>query len=744
MAEKILRTEYSEEMQRSYLNYSMSVITARAIPDIRDGLKPVQRRVLYDMNELHVYHDRPTLKSARICGDTMGKYHPHGDSSIYDTLVVMAQEFKKAVPLVQGQGNFGSIEGDPAAAQRYTEARLTKFSDEVFLKDLDRTVAFRPNYDEKLMEPEVLPARIPNFLLNGADGIAVGMTTNVPPHNLGELVDLIQAYIANPNMEVAEMMAYLPGPDFPTGGIIANKSDLIEIYRTGTGRLKLRGKLVFEPGKKRGEKDQLVVTEIPYTMIGAGIGKFMQDVAELCEAKKLPEVTDISNQSDKNGIRIVLELKNGADIEKLTNILYKKTKLEDTFGVNMLAIAGGRPETLNLRGILREYLKFQYEIIENKYKNLLEREQDKREIQEGLIKACEVIDAIIALLRSCKNLQDAKKALMSGDLSGITLRSREFEETIRSFCFTERQAQAILDMRLYKLIGLELMQLQKEYRDTLKKIKEYKAILSSRTKANELLVSELGAIKAEFAAPRRTLIEDGKEAVYDESAVAEMDVTYVQDKFGYCRLLDKATYERNREAVDSENRFVIRCKNTDRLLLFTEKGNMHQIKLMDVPLCKFKDKGTPIDNLSKYNANEEEIIFAEVKSNLTGKMLVFATRFAMIKRVEAAEFDTNNRLVSATKLAEGDKVASIRLLSEEKDVVLRTDSGYFLRLSVEDIPVQKKGSKGVGGIKLSKVDTLTEVYLLSDQPYDITVNKKELRLNRLNYGTRNTKGTKPR
>ncbi len=744
MAERILTTEYSEEMQKSYLDYSMSVITSRAVPDIRDGLKPVQRRVLYDMNELHVYHDRPTLKSARICGDTMGKYHPHGDASIYDTLVVLAQDFKRMQPLVHGQGNFGSIEGDSPAAPRYTEARLERFTDEVMLRDLDTTVPYQLNYDEKLKEPVVLPARIPYFLLNGSEGIAVGMATSTPSHNLGELVDLIQAYLKNPEMDTKEMLSYLTGPDFPTGGIIANKSDLEGIYRTGVGKLKLRGRLEFERKKGRSDRDKLVVTEIPYTMIGQGIMKFMQDVAELVEAKKLPEIVDISNQSDKDGMRIVLELKSGADIEKITNILYKKTKLEDTFGVNMLAIVDGRPETLSLSDILREYVKFQYQLIDSKYKNLLDKELDKREIQEGLIQAVDLIDAIIALLRNCKSQPDAKKALMTGELGDLTFKERdqEFIPVIREFSFTERQAQAILDMRLSKLIGLELLQLTKEHKETLKRIREYQSILSSRDKANALLSQELDIIKKEFAVPRRTLIEDGREAVYDESAVEEMDVFYVQDKFGYVKLLDTATYQRNQEAVDSENRFVVPCKNTDRLLIFTDHGMLHQLKLMDVPLCKFKDKGVPIDNISKYSANEEEILAVLVKRELAGKSLLFLTQQGYVKRVDAAEFDTALRCVSAAKLQPEDLLAAVKVYNGETDVVFATEQGYFLRCAAEEIPLQKKTAKGVLSMALGRNDRLEDIFLLGTEPTDIEVNGKTLSLNRLKLAKRGGKGTK--
>ena len=744
MAEQILTTEYSEEMQKSYLDYSMSVITSRAVPDIRDGLKPVQRRVLFDMDQLHANHDHPTYKSARIVGDTMGKYHPHGDASIYDTLVVMAQDFKRMQPVIHGQGNFGSIEGDSAAAPRYTEAKLEKFTDDCMLADLDKSVEFQANYDETLTEPVVLPARIPYFLLNGSEGIAVGMATSTPSHNLGEIIDLILAYLRNPAMGTADMMGYLKGPDFPTGGIIANKSELVDIYRSGTGKLKLRGKLVFEKKEGRSDRDKLVVTEIPYTMIGQGIMKFMQDTAQLVENRVLPEITDISNQSDKNGIRIVLDLKNGADIERIKNVLYKKTKLEDTFGVNMLAINEGRPETMSLRGIIKAYLKFQYEILGKKYKNLLDAEIDKKEIQDGLIKAVDLIDAIIALLRSCKSQADAKKALMTGDIEGIKFRDRdkEFEATIREFTFTERQAQAILDMKLSKLIGLELIELKKRHAETLKKIKEYRGILGSRDRMNEVISEDLMFIKSQYAKPRRTLIEDGREAVFNDKEVQEIDGYYVQDKFGYCKMIDDATYQRNQEALESESRFIFKCKSTDRVLIFTDKGNMHQIKCQDVPLGKFKDKGIPIDNISKYNANDEEIVYVNVKSVLNGKTLVFATKDAMVKLVEASEFETANKLVAATKLNDGDKVVSIQVMGYETDIVFRTRDGYFLRCSLSDVPLQKKNSKGVVAIKLGKGDELRDVYLMGVDPVDIKVNGKMLSLNRLKLANRAGKGTK--
>lgn len=745
MAEKIITTEYSEEMQRSYMNYSMSVITARAIPDARDGLKPVQRRVLYDMSELRLGSDKPHRKSARIVGDTMGKYHPHGDSSIYETLVVMSQVFKKGMPLVNGHGNFGSIEGDGAAAMRYTEARLEKFAEEVYLKDLDKTVPFVPNYDETEKEPEVLPVRVPNLLINGAEGIAVGMSTSIPPHNLGEVVDTVMAYIDSPECTTKELLDILHGPDFPTGGIIANKSDLLNIYETGSGRIKLRAKLEVELGKRRVDKDKLIISEIPYTMIGAGINKCLVDIADLVESKKLTDVVDISNQSNKEGIRIVLELKKDADIEKIKNILYKKTKLEDTFGVNMLAIAGGRPETLTLKGILKNYLDFQYENNTRKYNVLLEKELEKKEIREGLIKACDVIDLIIAILRGSKNLKDAKACLMEGDISNIHFKTPGFDEDARKLRFTEKQASAILEMRLYKLIGLEILALEKEYKETLRKIKEYEKILSSKLTMDDVIKKDLEEIKAEFATPRRTLIEDGKEAVYDETAVEIREVVFVMDKFGYGKLVDRATYDRNQETIEGENPHVIPCLNTDKICLFTDTGLLHQVKASDIPFGKMRDKGTPVDNLCKFDGTKERPIFIINASALVGRRLLFATKGAMVKLVPGEEFETNNRMVAATKLQDGDMVVSIQLTDGRTEAVLQTTNGVFLRFDLEEISTLKKNSKGVRGIKLGRGEELEQVYLLgTDSEQTVMYKEKQVHLNRLKIGKRDGKGSKVR
>jgi len=741
MAEKILRTEYSEEMQKSYLDYSMSVITARAIPDARDGLKPVQRRVLYDMSELHLDHDKPHRKSARIVGDTMGKYHPHGDSSIYETLVVLSQDFKKGMALVDGHGNFGSIEGDGAAAMRYTEARLKKFAEEVYLKDLDKTVEFVSNYDETEKEPEVLPVRVPNLLINGAEGIAVGMSTSIPPHNLGEVIDMVKAYIDNRLLTVQDLMEYVPGPDFPTGGIIANKKDLLSIYETGMGKIKLRGKIEVELGRRKADRDKLVITEIPYTMIGAGINKFLVDVADLVESRKLPDVVDISNQSSKEGIRIVLELKKDADVNKIRNILYKKTKLEDTFGVNMLAIDDGRPETMNLKQILNTYIEFQYKNMTKKYNVLLNKELEKKEVQEGLIEACDVIDLIIAVLRGSKNMKDAKDCLMTGNTANIKFRMAGFEEDAKKLHFTERQATAILEMRLYKLIGLEILALQKAYKETLRKIREYRHILADHKNMDVVIKEDLDAIKAEFASPRKTLIEDSEEAVVEEVKEAAREVIFVMDRFGYCKTLEKAVYERNMETVGSENVHVLPVMTDDRICLFTDSGFLYQTKISEVPTGKAKDKGIPIENISKFDGTKERIVLCCSAAWMIGKKLLFATEQAMVKVVGTDEFFTANRAVVATKLAEDDKVASIREIQGDCEVVLQSKEGMFLKFALGEIPELKKNTRGVRGMKLEKKDVLEKVYLTSVETV-IRYKDKEVHLTRLKTAKRDGKGSK--
>ena len=742
--ENIIRTDYSEIMQKSYIDYAMSVIISRALPDVRDGLKPVQRRTLYDMYELGIRYDRPYRKCARIVGDTMGKYHPHGDSSIYEALVVMAQDFKKGKTLVDGHGNFGSIEGDGAAAMRYTEARLEKLTQEVFLEDLDKNVVdFVPNFDETEKEPSVLPVKIPNILVNGAEGIAVGMATSIPPHNLGEVIDGVKAYMKDNEISVRGLMRYVKGPDFPTGGIIVNKDDLRKIYETGSGKLRIRGRVSVE--KLKGGKKQLVITEIPYTMSGANIGKFLNDVAALVETKKTTDIVDISNQSSKEGIRIVLELKKDTDVENLTNMLYKKTRLEDTFGVNMLAVADGRPETLSLKQIMEYHVEFLFEITTRKYNTLLARETEKQEVQEGLIKACDVIDLIIEILRGSKNRDQVKKCLVEGVTEGIRFKTKTSEKAASKLRFTERQASAILDMRLYKLIGLEIEALQAEYEQTMKNIAFYRDVLDHYDSMAAVIMEELDAIKKEYGTKRRTSIENAEEAVYEEKKMEEMEVCFLMDRFGYMKLIDKNAYERNKEAANSENRYVISCMNTDKICLFTDTGRMHTIKAADIPLVRFRDKGTPADNLSNYDSSSEQILYVAPVSQIREDVLLFVTKTSMCKLVEGGEFDVAKRTIASTKLAEEDSLIFVGSASEMEQVVLQSAGGSFLRFLKQEISTMKKTAIGVRGMRLVKDDCLEHAYLLGGQKdYTITFHDKPYALNKVRLAKRDTKGVKPR
>ena len=741
---QIIRTEYSDLMKKSYIDYAMSVIIARALPDVRDGLKPVQRRTLYDMYELGIRCDRPYRKCARIVGDTMGKYHPHGDSSIYEALVVMAQDFKKEQVLVDGHGNFGSIEGDGAAAMRYTEARLTKFTQEVCLADLDKNVIdFGPNFDETEKEPLVLPVRVPNLLVNGAEGIAVGMATSIPTHNLGEVIDAVKAYMKNSAVSTRQLMKYIKGPDFPTGGIVVNKDDLPNIYETGQGKIKIRGRVEVE--ELKGGRKQLVITEIPYTMIGTGIGKFLNDVAGLVESKKTTDIVDISNQSSKEGIRIVLELKKGADVENLKNMLYKKTRLEDTFGVNMLAVADGRPETLSLKQIIEHHVDFQFELATRKYTTLLEKEREKSEVQEGLIKACDVIDLIIEILRGSKSVKDAKACLINGVTDNITFKSPRSKKMAALLRFTERQATAILEMRLYRLIGLEIEALIREHEETLKNIARYEDILNNYDSMAGVIIEDLDRFKKEYGRKRRTSIENAAEAVFEEKKIEEQEVVFLMDRFGYAKTVDVSVYERNKEAADSESRYVVHCMNTGKLCIFTDAGRMHQVRVLDLPYGRFREKGTPIDNVSNYSSSEEQIIAVYDAEQMRFAKLLFATAQGMIKRVDGTEFQVSKRTIAATKLQEGDSLTAVKVVNDSQNVVLQTKNGYFLRFHASEVPEKKKAAVGVRGIRLQKKDELENAYLFEEgTETKVPYGEKEVTLNRLKLAKRDGMGTKTR
>ena len=571
--ENIIQIDFAEEMKNSYRDYAMSVIIARALPDVRDGLKPVQRRILYAMSELHLDPDKPHRKSARIVGDTMGKYHPHGDSSIYDALVHMTEDYSLSIPLVDGHGNFGSIDGDGAAAMRYTEARLS-FGAKTMLDRLDKNlVEFVPNFDESEKEPSVLPAMIPNLLINGTTGIAVGMATNIPPHNPTEVIDGVIAYIDRPTISIEKLMEYIPAPDFPTGGIIINQDDIPAIYQTGEGRLKVRGKVDIENGDN-GRKN-IIISEIPYTVAG-NKAKLVESLVSLMKDRVFDEIFDVRDESSKEGIRIVVEVKKDRDIQNLLNGLYKKTALEDTYSVNLLAVKDQQPITFNLKSLIEEFVLFQEELYTKEYTHLLEKATQRLEIVNGLVRATDLIDLIIEILRGSSSVKQAKACLINGDTSDITFKSAQSKKIAATLDFTERQADAILSMQLSKLIGLEILKLHEEADQLTSDIAEYQHVLSDKKELHKVIKGRLREYKKLFASPRKTQLMNTQNEGYVEE-VKEEDLYVLIDRFGYVKAVDNATYSRTSEDALKEYPFTVCMKNTDKLCVFTAEGNMYQV-----------------------------------------------------------------------------------------------------------------------------------------------------------------------
>jgi DNA gyrase subunit A len=739
--ENIVLAEYSEEMKQSFLDYSMSVLVARAVPDIRDGLKPVHRRILYTMKELGLTHDKPHKKSANVVGQALANFHPHGDASVYEAMVNLSHDFSLTTPFVDGHGNFGSIEGDAYASSRYTEARLQKYTEDVVLADVSKQlVNYIPNYDNSRTEPEVLPAKVPNVLINGTNGIAVGTTTNTPTHNLAEVIDTYIAYLKNEKISIEDLIKLIHGPDFPTGGIIVNKNDLPEIYRTGKGKIKIRGKIEIEPATKRGEHDKLVVTEIPYSMVGLGIEKFLSDVADLAKNKVLPEITDILNQTSSKGIRLVVELKNGSDIKRVENILYKKTKLEDTLPVNMLYVVNGRPITLNLKQILEEFGKFNYETKTRKYKALLEKNKELKEIKEGLITAIDSIDAIIEVLRGSSTVKIAKECLMGKTINGITFRTKTAQKIASKFEFSDLQAQAILDMKMSRLINLELNVLIKEKEEAEKNIKNYEKILASKTEMKKIIISELELIKKQYKQKRKTMIKNAITIDVDVNTFEEEEVVITYDKYGYIKLFDIATYNRNKENL-TESVNVIESKNTSSLFVFTDKGNVHQIKIKDIPFCKFKDRGIPVDNISNYDSSKENLLVILPIEKLQQNHFVVVTNNNLIKAIDGNEFITVRKTIPYTKLEKDATVIGFGILSDGK-VIIQSSSNYFLNIQISTIPVQKRTSLGVKCINLKDGEVIKNVYFTSVKQKEIIIpeNNKTIKIDKIKEDKRASTG----
>lgn len=746
--ENIIQLDFSEEMKTSYRDYAMSVIVARALPDVRDGLKPVQRRILYAMKELGLSPDKPHRKSARIVGDTMGKYHPHGDSSIYDALVHMTEDYSLNAPLVDGHGNFGSIDGDGAAAMRYTEARLSK-PGMMLLDNLDKgLVDFLPNFDDSEKEPAVLPATLPNLLINGTTGIAVGMATNIPPHNPTEVIDAVIAYMDRPGISIDKLMDYIPAPDFPTGGIIINASDMRDIYEKGEGKIRLRARTEIEKGDAG--RTNIVITEIPYTISGNKL-KLVESLAALAKDKVFDEIYDVRDESSKEGIRIVVEVKKGRDIDNLLNGLYKKSQMEDTYGVNLLAIrptenGTGQPKVFNLKSLIEEFVLFQEDLYTREYQFLLEKAKKRLEIVEGLMKATDVIDLIIEILRGSSSVKQAKTCLIEGITEGIKFKSKASEKEAATLSFTENQADAILAMQLSKLIGLEILKLHEENDTLIANIAEYEKVLSDSKELYKVIKGRLREFKKIFNSPRRTSLMDTVAKAYVEKVVIE-DLYVCFDRFGYTKAIDAAAFGRASEETKKDFSFVLKIKNTDKLCIFTDKGNMHQVKMEKVPRCKMKDKGTLIHSLCKMENDEEGLLYVSFEE-LFESILLFVTKNGYIKLVSGAEFETGRQMIAATKLDADDEVVGVIMLSASdvligtKKVILLTKDGLSLGFPLSEVSELKKTSRGVKGITLEKGDTVAFATVVHPAAETFEYEGKTLNARRVRNRKRAAKGQK--
>ena len=746
--ENIIQLDFSEEMKTSYRDYAMSVIVARALPDVRDGLKPVQRRILYAMNELGLSPDKPHRKSARMVGDTMGKYHPHGDSSIYDALVHMTEDYSLNAPLVDGHGNFGSIDGDGAAAMRYTEARLSK-PGMMLLDNLDKgLVDFLPNFDDSEKEPAVLPATLPNLLINGTTGIAVGMATNIPPHNPTEVIDAVIAYMDRPGISIDKLMDYIPAPDFPTGGIIINASDMRDIYEKGEGKIRLRARTEIEKGDAG--RTNIVITEIPYTISGNKL-KLVESLAALAKDKVFDEIYDVRDESSKEGIRIVVEVKKGRDIDNLLNGLYKKSQMEDTYGVNLLAIrptenGTGQPKVFNLKSLIEEFVLFQEDLYTREYQFLLEKAKKRLEIVEGLMKATDVIDLIIEILRGSSSVKQAKTCLIEGITEGIKFKSKASEKEAATLSFTENQADAILAMQLSKLIGLEILKLHEENDTLIANIAEYEKVLSDSKELYKVIKGRLREFKKIFNSPRRTSLMDTVAKAYVEKVVIE-DLYVCFDRFGYTKAIDAAAFGRASEETKKDFSFVLKIKNTDKLCIFTDKGNMHQVKMEKVPRCKMKDKGTLIHSLCKMENDEEGLLYVSFEE-LFESILLFVTKNGYIKLVSGAEFETGRQMIAATKLDADDEVVGVTMLSASdvltgtKKVILLTKDGLSLGFPLSEVSELKKTSRGVKGITLEKEDTVAFATVVHPAAETFEYEGKTLNARRVRNRKRAAKGQK--
>lgn len=709
---KIVPIGIADEMKKSYIDYAMSVIVGRALPDVRDGLKPVHRRILYAMSELGLWPDKPHRKSARIVGDVLGKYHPHGDTAVYDAMVRMAQDFSTRYLLVDGHGNFGSVDGDSAAAMRYTEAKLSKIAMEMIRDIQKETVDFILNFDETLQEPAVLPSKYPNLLVNGSNGIAVGMATSIPPHNLGEVIDGVIKLIDHPEADIEEIMESIQGPDFPTGAFILGKQGIKEAYRTGRGKVRVRAKASIEEMQKG--KQQIIVTEIPYQVNKA---RLIEKIADLVRDKKIEGISDLRDESDRTGMRIVIELKRDANANVVLNKLYKHTQMEDTFSIIMIALVDGQPKVLNLMEMLGHYLEHQKDIIIRRTKFDLNKAEAKAHILEGLKIALDHLDAVISLIRSSKTDQIAKDGLME------------------NFNLSEKQAQAILDMRLRRLTGLEREKIEEEYEEIIKLIKELKEILASEQLILNIIKNELLEIKEKYADKRRTEIELNVEEINIEDMIDEEDVVITLTHFGYIKRLPIDTYKSQRRGgkgiaavTTREEDFVERLIITsthDYLLFFTNKGRVYKLNVYEIPEAKRQAKGTAIVNLLQLEANEQIAATIPVGREWESQYLTMATKKGIIKKTQLSQFENTRRSgLIAISIREDDELIGVRLTDIGEEIIMITAKGMAIRFKENDVRDMGRGAMGVKGIRLAENDEVVAMEVAEDSKDLLVVSEK--------------------
>lgn len=714
-----------DEIKASYLDYSMSVIVSRALPDVRDGLKPVHRRILFAMNEMGMTHKSPFKKSARIVGDVLGKYHPHGDSSVYGAMVRMAQDFNMRYELIDGHGNFGSIDGDEAAAMRYTEARMAKLTNEL-LQDIDKdTIDYRKNFDESLDEPTVLPAKLPNLLLNGANGIAVGMATNIPPHNLSEVCDGIVALIDNRDITIEELMTHIKGPDFPTGATINGKQGIIDAYKTGRGKVRVAGKVKIETDKKG--RESIIVTEIPYQV---NKSRLIEKIAELVRNKKITGISDLRDESDRDGIRIVIEIKKGEESELVLNSLYKYTDLQNTFGIIMLALVNNAPKVLNLKQILENYLAHRYEVVTRRVKFDLTKAENRAHILEGFKIALDNIDEVIKIIRGSRDANIAREQLMA------------------NFGFTEIQARSILDMRLQRLTGLERDKIEQEYRDLMLLIEELKSILADDNKKYRIIKDEVLELKENFGDERKTEIQNARVEIGIEDLIKDEDVVVTLTEKGYVKRIATDSYHAQRRGgvgVNATNTIeddVVKdmyiAKNLDTLLVFTDKGKVFSLKVYEIPEVGKQARGKLIGNLIKLGEDEKVSTVIRVREFDKNKQVFFVTRDGIVKKTDLSLFSNINKNgIRALTIKDDDQLTYVGVTSgnQKNEVFIATNNGFAIRFSEEDVRSMGRTAAGVKGITLRSKDFVVSAVIINPEADNIE-DKTVLTITEEGYGKR--------